>query len=127
MLHRTTPNNIQSLNENHIFVFGSNSQGFHNGGAARLAHQKFGAIYGQSFGFQGQSFGIDTMSGLEEMEDKINWFLKITEHHPHLTFLVTELGCGIAGHQPKDVAPFFKAAINIENIHLPESFWKILI
>lgn len=47
MKRELTPENIQELKENQIFVFGSNMNGNHAGGAARLAVEKFGAIMGQ--------------------------------------------------------------------------------
>lgn len=55
-----TPENIQTLKENEVFVFGSNLAGIHGAGAAKLAYEKFGAIKGQGFGLQGQSFAIPT-------------------------------------------------------------------
>ena len=60
---RTTPEYITELKPGEIFVFGSNLQGMHGGGAARTAYQKFGAIMGQGVGLQGQSYGIPTMQG----------------------------------------------------------------
>ena len=48
MKRELTPENIQELKENQIFVFGSNMNGNHAGGAARLAVEKFGAIMGES-------------------------------------------------------------------------------
>ena len=53
-----TPNHIKELKENEIFVFGSNRQARHGKGAALTARNKFGAIYGQSEGLQGQSYAI---------------------------------------------------------------------
>lgn len=40
---RITPDRITSLNDNEIFVFGSNKEGMHGGGAARTAYEDFGA------------------------------------------------------------------------------------
>ncbi len=59
---------IDSLGPGEVFVFGSNAQGAHGGGAARFAYDRFGAVWGQGEGLQGQSYGIDTMSGLAVFE-----------------------------------------------------------
>jgi hypothetical protein len=63
MEKRISPDFINYLKENEIFVFGSNLEGMHGGGAARAAYNKFGAIWGQGVGLQGQSYGIPTMHG----------------------------------------------------------------
>lgn len=115
---------INSLAENEIFVFGSNLAGFHGGGAAELA-MEWGAVWGQGVGLQGKTYAIPTMfKTAEEMKPYIDEFLTFAKEHKELKFLVTELGCGIAGFEPKDVAPFFKAVAeeNIENVWLPERF-----
>ena len=58
-----TPEWIAELKLNEIFVFGSNLAGMHGGGAARVAMERFGAIWGQGVGLQGQSYAIPTMQG----------------------------------------------------------------
>ena len=123
---RVTPKNIQGLKHGQVFVFGSNGEGRHAGGAAKLAKERFGAIEGQSYGFQSQSFGINTMDGDQKMAQDVNGFIGEAKRNPGFTFLVTEIGCGIAGYTPEEVAPLFHEAKEIENIHLPESFWQIL-
>lgn len=119
---RITPNNIQTLDDDQVFVFGSNAEGKHYGGAARLANEKFGAIMGQSFGLQGKSFGINSMSGWVDLGLDILKFNLFALDNKHLDFLVTEIGCGIAGYEPKDVAPFFKNCLDMENVYLPQRF-----
>lgn len=99
---------ITELEKDEVFVFGSNGQGAHLGGAAATAVSKFGAKMGQAEGLQGQSYAINTMDGGEEMAAQIKRFLKFAKEHPELTFLVTEIGCGIAGYSPKQMAPHFK-------------------
>ena len=112
--------NIIELDKNEIFVFGSNGSGTHGLGAAATAVEKFGAIMGQSEGLQGQSYGINTMDGTEIMAEQIATFLEFAESHPELTFLVTKIGCGLAGYTPADVAPYFT---NVpENVILPPEF-----
>lgn len=115
---------ITELDENEIFVFGSNSQGFHMSGAAATAVHKFGARMGQAEGLQGKSYAINTMDSEEEMLDQIERFLKFAKEHPGLTFLVTEIGCGIAGYSPEQVAPHFKN--HTKNVTLPEAFMNVL-
>jgi len=115
---------IESLQPGEIFVFGSNAHGAHAGGAARFAHERFGAVWGQAEGLQGQSYAIDTMSGLDVFEEQAARFVAFAGEHPELRFLVTEVGCGIAGYTPAQVAPFFRGAP--ENVVLPESFVKAL-
>ncbi len=111
---------IEELDEGEIFVFGSNGFGAHNGGAAAMAVAKFGAIYGQAEGLQGQSYAISTMDGFEVMAEQVARFIEFAREHSELTFLVTEIGCGIAGYIPEEVAPLFKNAPG--NVILPESF-----
>ena len=123
---RITPDFINALNPDEIFVFGSNIQGQHAGGAAKLAVEKFGAIMGQGTGLQGQSYAIPTMGGLNEMEHYIDEFILFADHHPEMKFLVTRIGCGIAGYTPEEIAPMFAKAYSLPNIYLPEEFWKVL-
>ena len=111
---------IIELDENEIFVFGSNGEGAHFGGAAAIAVQKFGAKMGQAEGLQGQSYAINTMDSKEEMFAQIDRFLTFAKEHPKLTFLVTEIGCGIAGYRPEEIAPHFKD--HSKNVILPKAF-----
>ena len=95
---RTTPEFITSLEPNEIFVFGSNLKGMHGGGAAYIAYRKFGAIMGKGVGLQGQSYAIPTMQGgVETIRPYVDEFIWFAKQHPELTFLVTRIGCGIAG------------------------------
>ena len=124
---RITPNHITELKPNEIFVFGSNLQGYHGGGAARLAMNQWGAVWGQGTGLQGQTYAIPTMQGgIGTIRPYIDQFIKFAQNDPERTFLVTEIGCGIAGFRPADIAPLFKNAINIPNIWLAQRFWEIL-
>ena len=117
---RTTPECITSLQPNEIFVFGSNLSGMHGGGAAYVAYQKFGAIMGQGVGLQGQSYGIPTMhGGVDAIRPYVDEFIAFAKAHRELTFLVTRIGCGIAGFRNEEIAPLFEAAHGEENIILP--------
>lgn len=42
-----TPDMIEELREDEVFVFGSNLAGMHGGGAAYVAFKKFGAVMGE--------------------------------------------------------------------------------
>lgn len=122
-----TPDFITELGPKDIFVFGSNLAGSHGGGAARLAYQKFGAVWGQGRGLQGNSYAIPTMQGgVETIRPYVNEFIDFAKSHPELTFYVTKIGCGIAGFKESEIAPLFKDSIGIPNIRLPEDFVEIL-
>lgn len=124
---RITPAFISSLKPNEIFVFGSNLQGIHAGGAARMARMNFGAIMGKGVGLQGQSYAIPTMQGgVETIRPYVDEFMAFASQHPEFNFLVTPVGCGIAGFEPKDIAPLFYAAKDMTNIYLPEDFINII-
>ena len=124
---RVTPEHITSLQPNEIFVFGSNLEGAHGGGAAAFALKHFGAIWGQGVGLQGNSYGIPTMhGGVNDIKPYVDEFIDFAQAHPTLHFLVTRIGCGIAGFHDEEIAPLFAPAIDIENIWLPESFIKII-
>lgn len=106
MKQRVTSNHIERLQPNEIFVFGSNLSGHHGGGAALLAMNKWGAIWGQGVGLQGQTYGIPTMQGgVETIRPYVDEFIQFANKHPEMTFLVTEIGCGIAGFPPQEIAP----------------------
>lgn len=124
---RVTPSNITKLGPSEIFVFGSNLKGHHNGGAARLAFQRFGAIYGRGIGLQGSSYAIPTMfESHMEIKPYVDDFIKEAETKTEEAFLVTEIGCGIAGFTPEQIAPLFEKATKLENVFLPNSFWEVL-
>ena len=117
---RTTPEFITELQPNEIFVFGSNLKGMHGGGAAYIAYRKFGAIMGQGVGLQGQSYAIPTMQGgVETIRPYVDEFSEFAKEHQNLTFLVTRIGCGIAGFTDDEISPLFEKAHDVENIVLP--------
>lgn len=122
-----TPNWIKQLKENEIFVFGSNLGGLHGGGAARAAMNHYGAVWGQGVGLQGQSYAIPTMhGGVDVIKPYVDEFVAFARQHPELRFLVTRIGCGIAGFAVEEIAPLFADAIDDENIILPEDFVKVI-
>ena len=103
-----TPEAISSLKADEVFVFGSNLDGRHGGGAARAAVNKFGAIWGQGVGLQGQSYAIPSMQGgVETIKPYVDQFIAFAQEHTELFFYVTRIGCGIAGFKDSDIAPLF--------------------
>lgn len=126
---------IEHLNSNEIFVFGSNLKGKHETGAAKKALE-FGAVYGEGRGLFGSTYALPTVKDkidgirilmeLQEVEVYVSEFIRFAESRPDLTFLVTEIGCGLAGFEVSEVAPFFMKAKTTDNICLPESFWKVI-
>ena len=122
-----TPNKIASLEDNEIFVFGSNLNGLHGGGAARVAYQKFGAQWGKGVGMQGKSYGIPTMhGGVEVIKPYVDEFIEFALSNKEYTFLVTRIGCGIAGFKADEIAPLFAKAIDLENVLLPKDFVAVI-
>lgn len=123
---RVSNDHIDHLEENEIFVFGSNASGNHGGGAAAYAMRKFGAVWGQGEGLQGQSYAIPTMESIADMSEAIKRFTTFAAEHSELRFLVTRIGCGVAGYSASQIAPLFKECIPLENVALPSDFWDIL-
>ena len=124
---RFSSERIESLRADEIFVFGSNRQGWHGGGAAAYARQRFGAVWGEGVGRTGQCYAIPTTGGVvENIRPYVEQFIVYAEAHPALTFLVTEIGCGIAGYTVTQIAPFFSAALDLPNVLLPQRFVEYL-
>ena len=122
-----TPENIDKLDRDDVFVFGSNLEGNHAGGAARVAYEKFGAEMGQGVGPQGQSYAIPTMQGgIETIKPYVDQFIDYARECDQNTFYVTPIGCGIAGFKDEEIAPLFDEAYDLYNVRLPESFAKII-
>lgn len=123
---RYTPNNITELKENEIFLFGANKSGIHGAGAAKTAHKKFGAKWGVGEGLTGRCYALPTKGynitnmTLEEIKVHVDKFLEFAANNLDKTFLVTQIGCGLAGHSPKDIGPMFEN--RTENVIIPKEF-----
>ena len=118
-----TSERISELRETEIFVFGSTLAGAHGGGAAWLAYRRFGAVWGEGVGLHGRTYAIPTMQGgVDTVKPYVDDFILFSKEHKELTFLVTRIGCGIAGFRNEEIAPLFKDAICVENIILPKEF-----
>ena len=132
VLHRITPNEIKVLLEGQVFCFGSNLGGRHSKGAAKTA-MGWGAKFGQAAGLQGRTYGIPTKDKtirrvlrIDEIKPFVDDYIEFAIEHPELIFLTTEVGCGLSKMKPKDIAPLFEKAIEVQNIYLPERFWHKL-
>jgi hypothetical protein len=108
-------NIINKLNKGEIFVFGSNLSGIHGAGAARIAYNKFGAKWGVGIGRTGNCYAIPTKSEgikrtltINEISLYVNEFILYAIENSELTFLVTDIGCGLAGYKIHDIEPLFK-------------------
>ena len=123
---RITPNDIQSLDKNEVFVFGSYYDGIHNKGYAAVAVERFGALHRCEEGLQGQSFGIwaEHNLPLSVVYRSVQFFTEYARKHPELTFYVTPVGCSEHGPGVNKVAPMFQEAAQLPNVKLPEAFWK---
>lgn len=125
-----TPNHITKLEANEVFVYGSNLRYIHGAGAARQALD-FGARYGVG-PFCGQTYGISTKDEniqtleLEDIKTEIDAFTLFAASRPELMFLVTQVGYGLAGYEPDDIAPLFTEAARLLNVWLPASFWAVI-
>ena len=132
MRGRITPDIITKLNDNEIFIFGSNLFCMHGKGAAKTA-LGWGAKYGQASGIQGKTYGIPTKDAsirrtltIEEIKPFVDEFIEFAKANENLIFLVTEIGTGLANHKKENIAPLFKQAVNYKNIYLSKDFWFIL-
>lgn len=123
-----TPNKVTSLKPDQIFVYGSNLEGNNGGGAARDAQDLFGAKHGIGVGRNGRCYAIPTMDGsVEAIKLYVDDFIKYASEHKELEFLLTPIGCGIAGYTPNQIAPLFKEGLKYGNIVFPKSFIDVLI
>lgn len=146
-ISRFTPEKIEKLEKNEIFVFGSNIQGEHVGGAALFAFKNFGAEGGAGFGLQGNSYAIPTCIRLwndkstKSFENRytkpfesadmikpfVDSFINDAEHYANMTFYVTKIGCGIAGFEIEEIAELFRPCLDMKNVILPKEFVKHLL
>lgn len=126
-----TPDYIDNLLPDQVFVFGSNILGYHSGGASRMANKRFGAVWGQAEGLQGQSYAIPVDYGKQKVvedviKESIDRFIQFAKEHHEKQFLVTRIGCGIGGFKDKEMAVYFKEALDLDNVSLPCSFVEAL-
>ena len=109
-------------------MFGSNLDGHHSGGAARTAMDKFGAQWGMGVGPQGQCYAIPTtFRSVKEMKPYVDEFVEYVKDHPMNRFLITRLGCGVAGFRDEQVAPLFDGLYNVKNAVFSFEWWCVLL
>jgi len=124
----STPEVITKLEPHQIFVFGSNRAGRHGKGAALLARRKFGAREGHGTGLMGQSYGIATKGhrlevlSLTEIAVQVEKLMRVAAQHPDKQFLVTKIGCGLAGYSTKEIRFCFAGMVIPPNVVLPAEF-----
>lgn len=120
-MKQLTPERIKTLKPNEVFVFGSNTDGHHYGGAAYQAWQEFGAKWGQAEGLSGNTYAIPTMRYIgnkaervteDEFRESLYNFVKFADENRNLIFYVTKIGCGIAGWHINEVKELFWKAID---------------
>jgi len=119
---------ITKLLPHQIFCYGANLAGRHGAGAAKQALQ-WGAVYGRD-GLSGQTYGISTKDRnirtlpLQRLQEHVSEFLYEAEERPQLEFLMTRIGCGLAGYTDEQIAPMFRHAP--ANVKLPELWVQML-
>lgn len=125
---QASPNHITKLKPNEVFVFGSNTLGIHGAGAALFAKQNFGAVQGVGIGLTGQCYAFPTKDGnLQTLHHRAllaqaQTFAEVVRYYKDKHFLVTMVGCGLAGRNPRYMAPLFRDVANLPNVFLPKSF-----
>lgn len=113
---------------NSVFVFGSNLAGRHGAGAARFAVQYWGAEYGRPAGLQGRSYAIPTKDTrlqtlpLASIRGHALDFIDYAANRPDLQFLMTPVGCGLAGYSAEQIAPLFGQPAFLTNVRWPKEF-----
>lgn len=116
---------ITELKDNQIFVFGSNLRGYHGAGAAKQAFDQFGAEWGIGEGLTGRCYALPTLDenmqqDLEMVQRAVNQFLDVATENPDLEFLVTKVGCGIAGYDEGTIKGLFTNMP--KNVVLPDDW-----
>ena len=131
--NRITPENISILKPNEVYVFASNMAGKLSLGTAKIAHDLFGAKFGKTFGYSGQSYAIPTKDEavknalpLPRIKHFVDKFINEARANKGKIFYVTKIGTGLSGYRPKDIAPLFHECIAMPNVYLPEDFWEVL-
>lgn len=117
----STPDNIAELGINEVIIFGSNLEGNHVGGLARVCRERWGAMNGKGVGIQGQCYALPTMGGIPQLiMYSVDLYYYIISH-PELTFYLTKVGCGIAGYKEEEIIPIF-SSWDMDNLIKPEGW-----
>lgn len=119
---------ITSLKINEVFVFGSNLNGHHAGGAAYQAANHFGAEWGIGEGLTGQCYAFPT---LDKNKEQLTYEQLLEARHklfataralPERSFLLTKVGCGIAGYDETYMKNLFVSQLTPKNLIKPEDW-----
>lgn len=140
--NRVTPWLVEDLKDKQVFVFGSNKQGQHNGRASKLAHKRYGAVYGcceglfRREGTEKYSYAFPTVSYDEgttpiplpkaEISRSVEELEKVIKQNPKLEFLITPVGCGYGQRKPSEIAPLFSRLTIYKNVCLPRVFLNVI-
>ncbi len=124
--HNVSPDHIDFLKSEDIFVFGSNKAGQHYGGAAAYANKYFGAEWGVGEGITGKCYALPTMEGEKALAEAVLRFTRWAEDDQEHNYQVTAVGCGIAGYDVEDMALLFYEAAALPNVYLPQCFWDVI-
>lgn len=128
---RAMPEHITMLQPGQCFVFGSNEGARHSRGAAKDA-MRWGARRSVPAGPAGQTYAIPTKTAdlrvlcLRDISKYVQDFIEHASQRHLIDYLVTAVGCGLAGYAPRDIAPLFADAIDLPNVYLPLRFWQVL-
>lgn len=129
---RITPENITQLLPHQVFGFGSNEGGRHSKGAA-LTAKRWGARASVPAGRAGQTYAIPTKPvdvrarlTLRDISKYVEDFIIHAQKNPQDEFLMTAIGCGLAGYSAEQIAPLFRQCVTMSNVRLPASFWVAL-
>ena len=125
---------------NTIFVFGSNPEGRHGAGSAKVAREKFGAIYGQGEGLQGHAYALPTKDlrvqenngyrsiSKEQIIENIKKVYKCANEHPNLDFKIAYRNVfekSLNGYTGIEMIEMFDAAGDIpENVWFSKEWWE---
>ena len=120
---------LTALPPGHIFVFGSNLRGVHGAGAARDAVDFFDAEHGVGEGMTGRAYALPTKDAsirtlpMERIAVHARRFIDFAASRPDLTFILTPVGCGLAGYRAAQIAPLF--ANSPPNVVKPPEFLAV--
>lgn len=130
---RITPEIITHPSQDENVLIGTNEAGIHGAGIARAA-MNWGARMGQGFGPMSNCFGLPTKDWqiqtlpLEEIERYVKRYLAWTKLQRNFKwkYMITPIGCGLAGYEPVDIAPMFEECLNNRKFWLPKSFIEVI-
>jgi len=130
--NRITPEKVTDLRPLDIFVYGANEAGILGAGAALTARRFVGRRSGVC-GLSGRTFAIPTKPRdlrlslpLDDISKYVAMFVTYVSKRRDRCFLVTEIGCGLAGYHPSQIAPMFRGCVALPHVCLPQRFWTVL-